>query len=49
MANKNFFFNNYSVDIYLLVTAIISLVVTTIFMYILCTHMKLKFLVSSLA
>ena len=39
LVNKNFFFNNYTVDIFLFVTAIISLVVMTIGMYILCkTH-----------
>ena len=49
LPNKNFFFNNYTVDIFLFVTSIISLVVTTIVMYILCKHMKLKSLVTSLA
>ena len=47
--NKNFVFNNYTVDIFLFVTAIISLVVTTIVMYILCKHMILKSLVTSVA
>ena len=46
LANKNFFFNNYTIGIFLLVTAIISLVVTTIFMCILCKHIKLKYLVA---
>ena len=36
-------------DIFLFVTVIILLVVTTIFMYILCKHKKLKSLVTSLA
>ena len=49
MANKNPFFNNYNVDIFLFVTVIILLVVTTMVMYILCKHMKLKSLVTSLA
>ena len=49
LANKNSFFNNYTVDIFLFVTAIISLVVTKIVMYILCKHIKLKSLVTSLA
>ena len=48
MANKNILFNNHTIDIFLFVTAIISLVVTTIIMYILCKHMKLKSLVTSL-
>ena len=47
MPNKNFFFNNYTEDIFLFVTAIISLVVTAIVMYILCNHRKLKTLVTS--
>ena len=47
--NKNSFFNNYTIDIILFVTAIISLVVTSIVMYIICRHTKLKSLVTSLA
>ena len=49
LANKDFLFSNYTVDIFLFVTAIILLVVTIIVMFILCKHMKLKTLVSSLA
>ena len=49
LPNKNFFFNNYIIDIFLFVTAIISIFVTTLVMYILCKHMKLKSLVTSLA
>ena len=49
LPNKNFFFNNYTIDIFMFVTAIILLLVTFIFMYILCKHMKLKTLVTSLA
>ena len=49
LANKNFSFDNYTVDIFLLVTVIISLVVTTIVMYLLCKHMKLKSLETSVA
>ena len=49
LPNKIFLFNNQTVDIFLFVTAIISLVVTTIVMYILCKHMKLKTLVTSLS
>ena len=47
--NKISFFNNYTVDIFLFVTAIILLMVTTKVMYILCKHMKLISLVTSLA
>ena len=49
MPNKIFFFNNYIIDIFLFVTAIILILVTAIVMYILCKHMKLKTLVASLA
>ena len=49
LPKKNFFFNNYTVNCFLFFTAIILLVVTTVVMYILCKHMKLKTLVTSLA
>ena len=49
MPSKSFFFNNYAINIFLFVTTIISLMVTTLVMYILCKHMKLKTLVTSLA
>ena len=42
LPNKNFFFNNYTIDTFPFVTAIITLLVTTIVIYILCKHMKLK-------
>ena len=47
--NKNFFFNNYILDVFLLVTATISPLVTTLILYILCKDRKLKTLVTSLA
>ena len=47
--HKIFFFNSYIVDIFLFVTAIISILVTTKVMYILCKHMKYKSLVARLA
>ena len=49
LPKKNDFSNNYLVDIFLSITAIISIAVTTIVMYILCKHTKLKTLVTSLA
>ena len=49
LANKNSFFNNYTIDIFLFVTALISLVVTSIVLYIICKHSKLKSLVTSLS
>ena len=47
--NKNFFSNNYIVDIFLFITAVISLLVTTLAIYLLCKHKKLRMLVTSLA
>ena len=47
--NKNFFSNNYIVDVFLLVTAVISLLVMTLAIYLLCKHKKLRMLVGSLA
>ena len=49
LPNKNYFFNNYILDIFLFVTAINLLLVTTIVMNIICKHKKLKTLVASLA
>ena len=48
LANKNSFFNNYTRH-FLFVTAITSLVVTSIVLYIICKHTRLKSLVTSLA
>ena len=45
----NFFFKHFTIDVFLFVTVIISLLVTTLVRYILYKHMKLKMLVSSLA
>ena len=47
--NKNFFSNSYIVDVFLFVTAVISLLVTTLAIYLLCKHKKLRMLVASLA
>ena len=49
LTNKNSFFNNYTIDIFLFVTAIILLVVTSVVMCVMCKHTKLKSLVTSLA
>ena len=48
MAKNNFFFSKCTIDIFLFVTAIISLVVTPIVLYIIYKHAKLKSLVTSL-
>ena len=47
--NKNSLFNNFTTDVFLYIAAIISLLVTTLVMYILCKHMKRKTLVTNLA
>ena len=47
--NKNFFSNNYIIDVFLLVTAVKSLLDTTLAIYLLCKHKKLRMLVASLA
>ena len=49
MANKNFFFNYYTIDVFLFVTAIFTLVVMSRVMYIIFRHTNLKSLVTSLA
>ena len=46
--NKNFFSENYIVDIFLFITAIISLLATTMTIYLLCKHNKLRMLMTSL-
>ena len=47
--NKNFFSNNFIIDIFLFITAVTSLLVTTLATYLLCKHKKLRMLVASLA
>ena len=46
--NKNFFYNQYIVDIFLFISAMISLLATTLTMYLLCKHKKLRVLIASL-
>ena len=47
--NKNFFSNNYIADVFLFIASVISVLVTTLAIYPLCKHKKLKMLVASLA
>ena len=47
--NKNVFSKNYIIDVFLFITAVISLLVTTLAIYLLCKHKKLRMLVASLA
>ena len=46
--NKNVFSENYIVDIFLFITVIISLLATTLTVYLLCKHKKLQTLIASL-
>ena len=46
--NKNFFTNNFIVDVFMFIIAIISVIITMIILYILCKHNKLRTLVVSL-
>ena len=46
--NINFFYNNYIVDIFMFIIAIISLLATTLTRYLLCKHKKLRALITSL-
>ena len=45
---KNFFSDNYIVDIFMFILAIILLLATTLTMYLLCKHKKLRVLIASL-
>ena len=47
--NKNFFSNNFTVDVFLFITAILSLLVTSLVIYLQCKHKKFRMLVTSLA
>ena len=46
--NKIFFSKNYIMDIFLFISAIISLLATTLTVYLLCRHKKLQTLIASL-
>ena len=48
MPNKNFFSENYVIDVFLFITVIISLLATTLTVYLLCKHKKLRTLIASL-
>ena len=47
--HKNFFSNNHILDVFVSITAVISLWVTPLAIYLLCKHKKLRMLVASLA
>ena len=46
--NKNFFSNNHIMDIFMFVSSIISLISTTLIIYIVCKHKKIRILILSL-
>ena len=46
--NKNFFSDNYILDIFLFISVIISLMTTTLTVYLLCKHKKIRVLLASL-
>ena len=46
--NKNFFFDNHIVDIFMFILAVISVLATTLTMYLLCKHKKLRALIATL-
>ena len=48
ITNKNFFSDNYVIDVFLFIAAIISLLATTLTIYLLCKHKKLRTLMASL-
>ena len=49
LLNKNFFTNNFIVDIFVFIIAIIWVITTIIIIYTICKHNKLRALVTSLA
>ena len=48
ITNKNFFSDNYVIDVFLFIAAIISLLATSLTIYLLCKHKKLRILIASL-
>ena len=48
ITNKNFFSENYIIDVFLFITALISLLAMTLTIYLLCKHKKLRTLMASL-
>ena len=47
-SNKNFFSNNYIVDIFMFASSVISLISTTLIIYLLCKHKQIRTLITSL-
>ena len=47
-SNKNFFSNNYIVDIFMFASSVISLIPTTLIVYLFCKHNQIRTLMTSL-
>ena len=47
-SNKNFFSNNYIVDIFVFASSVISLISTTLIIYLFCKHKQIRTLITSL-
>ena len=47
-SNKNFFSNNYIVDIFMFTSSIISIISTTLVIYLFCKHKHIRTLIASL-
>ena len=47
-SSKNFFSNNYIVDIFMFVSSVISLISTTLIIYLFCKHKQIRMLITSL-
>ena len=47
-SNKNFFSNNYTVDIFMFTSSVISIISTTVIIYLFCKHQHIRTLVASL-
>ena len=47
-SNKNFFSNNYIVDIFIFTSSIISIISTTVIIYLFCKHQHIRTLLASL-
>ena len=47
-SGKNFFSNNYIVDIFVFVSSVISLISTTLIVYLFCKHKQIRTLMTSL-
>ena len=47
-SSKNFFSNNYIVDIFMFASSVVSLISTTLIIYLFCKHKQIRTLITSL-